>query len=143
MKNYVLMRFVKLNIYFFAMYGTLTCIWYGITDRFNENSDLVFREIMVTSAFFSLAFSIMVLTWYSRTSIRIPVKSISKKELQQKVEATGYGKVALKEKQPVQVYKPVPPRASAMAGKIFIHQDINFYNLTGPKRFLKLIIGEE
>lgn len=141
MRNYVLMRFVKLNIYFFGMYSLLTCIWYWITGRFSEDSTLIFREIMITSAFFSLAFSIMVLVWYRRISIRVPVKSISKKELQQIVEAAGYAKVESEGKQPVQIYKPVPPKASAMAGKIFIQQDINFYNLNGPKRFLKVISG--
>lgn len=139
MNNYVLMRFVKLNIYFFGMYSLLTCIWYGITGRFSENTDVLFREILVTSAFFSLAFSIMVLTWYQRTTIRVPVKSISKKELQQKLEATGYTKIEQDVKQPVQIYKPVPPKASAMAGKIFLAQDANYYQLNGPKKFLKLI----
>lgn len=139
MKNYVLMRFVKLNIYFFGMYGLLTCIWYGITGRFSENTEVVFREILVTSTFFSLAFSVMVLIWYRRSSIRIPVKSISKKELTQKLEETGYSRVEQEEKQPVQIYKPVPPKASAMAGKIFLAQDGSYYHLNGPSKFLKMI----
>lgn len=139
MRNYVLMRFVKLNLYFFAMYSLLTCIWYYITGRFEGNSEVIFREIMITSAFFSLAFSMMVLVWYRRTSIRIPLKSISKKELQLKVETAGFSKVKSNSKQSIQIYKPVPPKAAAMAGKIFIQQDINFYQLHGPKRFLKLI----
>ncbi len=139
MGNYVLMRFVKLNLYFFIMYSLLTCIWYFITDRFEGDSVVIFREIIITSAFFSLAFSIMVLVWYRRSSIRIPVKGISKKELQQKVEAAGYAKVESGNKQALQIYKPVPPKASAMAGKIFIQQDISFYQSHGPKLFLKLV----
>lgn len=135
------MRFVKLNIYFFGMYGLLTCIWYGITGRFSESTEVAFREILVTSAFFSLAFSIMVLIWYRRTSIRIPVKSISKKELNKKLEETGYTKIEQEGKQPVQTYKPVPPKASALGGKIFLAQDASYYHLNGPKKFLKLISG--
>lgn len=139
MKNYMLMRFVKLNLYFFIMYSLLTCIWYGITGRFKVAPETVFREVMITSAFFSLAFSVMVLLWFRRTSVRIPVKQTNRKELQQKVEALGYAKLDSAGQEPMQVYKPVPPKASAMAGKIFIQQNGSYYNLNGPAKFLKLM----
>jgi hypothetical protein len=136
------MRFVKLNIYFFGMYGLLTCIWYGLTGRFNQNAADSFREILVTSAFFSLAFSLLVLFWYRRTSIRIPLKNVSKKELNLKLEQTGYTREEQPGKQQPQTYKPVPPKASAMAGKIFLAQDASYYHLNGPRKFLKQI-GEQ
>lgn len=133
------MRFVKLNLYFFVMYSLLTAIWYGLTGRFDVNRNLVIREIIITSAVFSLAFTGMVLIWYWRTTIRIPAKSISKKNLEQRIEEAGFAKINSEGKQVVLVFKPVPPKASAMAGKIFIEQHNGFYQVHGPKKFLKFI----
>lgn len=137
MKNYTLLRFVKMNLYFFGMYGLLTAAWYGFTGRFSENDGSALQEILLNAAIFSLMFSAALLLWYRRTEIRIPVKELSAKALELRLEAIGYERVAAKSKSPIQVYKPRPPHAPALAGRVFLHKSANFYHLQGPRQQLK------
>ncbi|WP_299990977.1 hypothetical protein [uncultured Pontibacter sp.] len=137
MKNYTLQRFVKLSLYFFGMYALLTAAWFGISGRFGEDATGAINEILVNSAIFSLLFTIALLVWYRRTEIRIPVKSISSKALDQKLEEIGYERIPGKEKGAVQVYKPRPPKAPALAGRLFVQKSANFYHLQGPVSKLK------
>ncbi|MBX0335313.1 hypothetical protein K3G39_18920 [Pontibacter sp. HSC-14F20] len=138
MKHYTLQRFVKLNLYFFGMYGLLTAAWYGFTGRFGEDSTRgAISEILVNAAIFSLLFTIALLLWYRRTEIRIPVKSISPKALDQKLDEIGYERIPGKDKGAVQVYKPRPPKAPALAGRLFVQKSANFYHLQGPVSKLK------
>lgn len=140
MKQYTLQRFVKLNLYFFGMYGLLTAAWYGITGRFGEDAGGAINEILVNAALFSLLFTIALLIWYRRTEIRIPIKSTSQKALEQKLEEIGYERVPGKEKGAVQVYKPRPPKAPALAGRVFVVKSLNFYHIQGPANKLKSLI---
>ena len=137
MKNYTLQRFVKLSLYLFGMYGLLTAAWFGVTGRFKEEATGAVSEILVNAAIFSLLFTIGLLLWYRRMEMRIPVKSISPKTLDQKLEEIGYERIPAKEKETVQVYKPRPPRASALAGQLFVQKSANFYHLHGPKMKLE------
>ncbi|MBF8965224.1 hypothetical protein I0P70_18390 [Pontibacter sp. FD36] len=137
MKHYTLQRFVKLSLYFFGMYALLTAAWFGISGRFREDATGAINEILVNSAIFSLLFTIALLLWYRRTEIRIPVKSISSKALDQKLEEIGYERIPGKEKGAVQVYKPRPPKAPALAGRLFVQKSANFYHLQGPVSKLK------
>ncbi|EJF09879.1 MULTISPECIES: hypothetical protein [Pontibacter] len=137
MKNYTLQRFVKLSLYFFGMYALLTGAWFGISGRFGEDATGAINEILVNSAIFSLLFTIALLVWYRRTEIRIPVKNISPKALDQKLEEIGYERIPGKEKGAVQVYKPRPPKAPALAGRLFVQKSANFYHLQGPVSKLK------
>jgi hypothetical protein len=134
LKNYTLNRFVKLNLYFFLMYGVLTAAWYGISGRFSEDADSAVQEILLNAAIFALMFTTALLLWYRRTEIRIPVKDISPKALEQKLEAVGYERIKADPKQPTQVYKPRPPKAPALAGRIFLQKSANFYHLQGPRK---------
>ncbi len=136
MRNYTLMRFVRLNLYFFAMYFVLTAIWYGLNGRFSETgTSQLLQEISINAAVFSLLFTLTMLLMYRRTEVRVPVKQFTSKQLQLRLEEIGYVR-AKDEKQPVQVYKPTPPKASALAGKVFVQQTANFWLLEGPKKYL-------
>ncbi|PVY37369.1 hypothetical protein [Pontibacter virosus] len=137
MKHYILQRFVKLNLYFFGMYGLLTAVWFGFTGRFSEDTSGAISEILVNAAIFSLLFTIALLVWYRRTEVRIPVKSISPKALDQKLIEIGYERIPCKNKGAVQVYKPRPPKAPALAGRLFVQKSANFYHLQGPVSKLK------
>ena len=137
MKSYTLLRFVKLNLYLFGMYSLLTAAWYGITGKFDEGVSAVISEILFNAAIFSLMFTIGLLLWYRRTQIRIPVKDLSMKALEQRLEQIGYQRVEGKKIQDLQVYKPVPPKAPALAGKLFLRKSANFYHLEGPAKKLK------
>lgn len=135
MKNYTLLRFVKLSLYFFGMYGLLTAVWFGFSGRFSENASGAVNEILVNAAIFSLLFTIALLLWFRRKEVRIPVKHISQKELDQKLEEIGYERIP--DKGSVQVYKPRPPKTSALAGRLFVQKSANFYHLQGPVSKLK------
>jgi hypothetical protein len=137
LKNYTLQRFVKLNLYFFGMYGLLTAAWYGISGRFTEDTGTAINEIILNAAIFSFMFTSALLLWYRRKEIRIPLKALSAKALDQKLEAAGYEKVMANAKQPVQVYKPRPPKAPIFSGKIFVSKSANFYHVQGPVSKLK------
>ncbi|SIT83027.1 hypothetical protein [Pontibacter indicus] len=137
MKNYTLLRFVKLSLYFFGMYGLLTAVWFGFSGRFSENASGAINEILVNAAIFSLLFTIALLLWFRRTEVRIPVTHISQKALEQKLEEIGYERIVDKVKGSVQVYKPRPPKASALAGRLFVQKSANFYHLHGPVSKLK------
>ena len=137
MKNYTLLRFVKMSLYFFGMYGLLTAVWFGFSGRFSENVSGAINEILVNAAIFSLLFTIALMLWYRRTEVRIPVKNISQKALEQKLEEIGYERIPDKEKGAIQVYKPRPPKASALAGRLFVQKSANFYHLHGPVSKLK------
>ncbi|MFD1186939.1 hypothetical protein [Pontibacter rugosus] len=131
------MRFVRLNLYFFTMYSLLTAVWYGLRGKFNTStSQEVIGEIMLNAAIFSLLFSVTILLLYRRTSIRIPVSKYKLKELQQKLEENGFLKTVVTA-QNLQVYKPTPPKAPALAGKVFLAQTKNFYLIQGPSKYLK------
>ncbi|MBB6610827.1 hypothetical protein H7F15_07245 [Pontibacter sp. Tf4] len=138
MRNYSLLRFLKLNVYFFLMYSLLTAVWYGITGKFEENPTGTIGEVFFTAAVFSLLFSLAIVIWFRREERRIPVKGLSVKELDKKLARIGYQRVQGKSKQTIS-YKPEPPKASALAGKIFVQQSVNFYHLHGPARYLKQI----
>lgn len=130
------MRFVRLNLYFFVMYFALTAIWYGLSGRFSEmDTTQLLREISINAALFSLVFSITMLILYRRTLVRVPVQKYTSKQLQQRLEEIGFTK-ANEQKQPLQVYKPTPPKASALAGNVFVQQTANFWLLEGPKKYL-------
>ncbi|MCX2740813.1 hypothetical protein [Pontibacter anaerobius] len=136
MRNYTLMRFVRLNSYFFAMYSVLTAIWYGLSGKFSEGESMILiQEIGFNAAVFSVLFIITMLVLYRRTEVRVPVKKYSPKQLQQRLEDVGFVKADSK-KQPRQVYKPTPPKASALAGNVFVQQTANFWLLEGPKKFI-------
>ena len=130
------MRFVRLNLYFFLMYFALTAIWYLLSGRFSEvGTAQLLREISINAALFSLVFSMTMLILYRRTEVRVPVKKYTSKQLQQRLEEIGFTK-ANEQKQPLQVYKPTPPKASALAGNVFVQQTANFWLLEGPKKYL-------
>ncbi|WP_299708139.1 hypothetical protein [uncultured Pontibacter sp.] len=137
MKNYTLNRFVKLNLYFFGMYGLLTAAWYGISGRFSEDAETAVQELFLNAAIFALMFTSALLLWYRRTEVRIPVKDISPKALELKLEAVGYERIKTDSKQPTQVYKPRPPKAPALAGRVFVQKSANFYHIQGPVSKLK------
>ncbi|WP_018478330.1 hypothetical protein [Pontibacter roseus] len=138
MKHYTLQRFVKLNLYFFAMYSLLTAVWFGVTGRFTEeDTGSAVNEILLNAAIFSLMFTTALLLWYRRAEVRIPVKAISAKHLEQKMEELGYLRLADQKQPAVQVYKPVPPKAPALAGRVFIWKSANFYHVQGPVGKLK------
>ncbi|MDX5419321.1 MAG: hypothetical protein LPK09_08885, partial [Hymenobacteraceae bacterium] len=63
MKGYTLQRFVKLNLYFFGMYGLLTAAWYGLSGRFGENAGAAINEILLNAAIFSMMFTSALLVW--------------------------------------------------------------------------------
>jgi hypothetical protein len=134
MKNYTLQRFVKMSFYFFGMYGLLTAAWYGLSGEFSEDAGQALNEILVNAAIFSLMFTLALLLWYRRTEKRIPVKAISQKELDKKLETIGYERIPAKDKGAVQVYKPRPPKAPVLAGRIFVQKSANFYHVQGPKK---------
>ena len=136
MKGYTLQRFVKLNLYFFGMYGLLTAAWYGLSGRFGENAGAAINEILLNAAIFSMMFTSALLVWYRRTERRIPVKAISQKELEHNLETIGYERIPAKDKEAAQVYKPRPPKAPVLAGKIFIRKSVNFYHVQGPRKKL-------
>lgn len=130
------MRFVRLNLYFFVMYFALTAVWYGLSGRFSEmDTTQLLREISINAALFSLVFSITMLILYRRTLVRLPVQKYTSKQLQQRLEEIGFTKTN-EQKQPLQVYKPTPPKASALAGNVFVQQTANFWLLEGPKKYL-------
>jgi len=130
------MRFVRLNLYFFVMYFALTAIWYLLSGRFSEvETTQLLREISINAALFSLVFSLTMLILYRRTLVRLPVQKFTSKQLQQRLEEIGFTK-ANEQKQPLQVYKPTPPKASALAGNVFVQQTANFWLLEGPKKYL-------
>lgn len=135
MRYYSLLRFLKLSLYFFLMYTLLTAVWYGITGKFKEDTAATITEIMVTAVLFSLLFSVTIVIWYRREERRIPLKSITAKELDKKLETIGFTRTQHKEKH-TRIYKPVPPKAAALAGRIFVQQSANFYHLHGPVRYL-------
>ncbi|PKV75872.1 hypothetical protein [Pontibacter ramchanderi] len=137
MKNYTLLRFVKLSLYFFGMYSVLTAVWFGVSGRFSEEAGGAVNEILVNAAIFSLLFTIALLLWYRRAEVRIPVKDISQNGLDQKLAEIGYERVPDKAKGAVQVYKPRPPKAPALAGRLFVQKSANFYHLQGPASKLK------
>jgi hypothetical protein len=137
MKNYTLQRFVKLNLYFFGMYGLLTAAWYGLSGRFGEEGAHAWREVAVNAAIFSLLFTVALLLWYRRTEVRIPIKSMPQKQLEHQLEAVGYERAPSKETGTVQVYKPRPPKAPALAGRVFVQKSANFYHIQGPVQKLK------
>jgi hypothetical protein len=125
---------VKLNLYLFAMYSLLTAAWYGITGKFSDGTGTVLSEILFNAAIFSLMFTLGLLLWYRRTKIRIPVQDLSMKALEQQLEQIGYQRVAGISNESLQVYKPVPPKAPALAGKVFLQKSANFYHLEGPAK---------
>lgn len=130
------MRFVRLNLYFFAMYAALTAFWYGLSGRFAEAGTAhLLQEIGINAAVFSLVFSLTMLILYRRTEVRVPVKRYTPKQLQQSLEEIGFVKTD-NQKQPLQVYKPAPPKASALAGNVFVQQTANFWLMEGPKKYL-------
>lgn len=136
MRNYSLLRFLKLSVYFFLMYSLLTGVWYAITGKFKENAAATITELAVTSVVFSLLFSVAIVVWFRRDERRIPLKTITTKELDKKLVKIGYSYAPAKDKT-TRIYKPVPPKASALAGKIFVQQSANFWHLHGPVRYLK------
>lgn len=130
------MRFVRLNLYFFAMYCVLTAIWYGLSGRFSEvGAAQLLQDIAFNAAVFSLLFSLTMLILYRRVEVRLPVKKYSSRQLQQRLEEVGFVK-ADEQKQPLQVYKPTPPKASALAGNVFVQQTANFWLVDGPKKYI-------
>ncbi|WP_299760780.1 hypothetical protein [uncultured Pontibacter sp.] len=136
MRHYTLLRFVRLNLYFFAMYCLLTAVWYGLSGKFSGASiTLVLQEIAFNAAVFSLLFSITMLVLYRRTALRVPVKKYTQNQLQHCLQDAGFVK-ASQEKQPLQVYKPTPPKASALAGNVFVQQSANYWLLEGPKKYI-------
>ncbi|TPE42129.1 hypothetical protein [Pontibacter mangrovi] len=136
MRNYTLLRFVRLNLYFFVMYCLLTAAWYGLNGRFaEEGSAQLLQEIAFNAALFSLLFSITMLVLYRRIEVRVPLQKYTSKQLQQRLEEIGFTKAQ------DQVYKPVPPKASAMAGKVFVQKTTNFWILEGPKKYLEKLAG--
>ncbi|MBD1395806.1 hypothetical protein H9Q13_01400 [Pontibacter sp. JH31] len=137
MKNYTLQRFVKLNLYFFGMYGLLTAAWYGLSGRFGEDAGTAIQEILSNAAIFSLMFTTALLVWYRRTELRIPVKTISQSGLEDKLETLGYERIPAPNKGAAQVYKPRPPKAPVLAGKIFVLKSTKFYHVRGPLRKLE------
>ncbi len=136
MKNYSLLRFLKLNLYFFLTYMAFTAIWYGVNGRFKEDGFIALVEMVTTAVVFALLFGTAIILWYNRTERRIPLKSIAPKELDKKLLELGFERKTDKSKT-IKTYKPVPPKAPSLAGKIFILQSANFYHLHGPARFLK------
>lgn len=137
MKNYTLLRFVKLNLYLFGMYSVLTAAWYGVSGRFGEEGVAAWQEVAVNAVIFALLFTVALLLWYRRTEIRIPIKSLSQKQLEHHLEAIGFARIPGKETGTAQVYKPCPPRAPALAGRVFVQKSANFYHIQGPKKELK------
>lgn len=137
MKNYALIRSVKLGIYFFAVYAVFTAIWYLISGRFKDGTTDAVSELFVTAAWFALLFSFMMVLWFRRTEIRLPLKEINQKQLEQKLADLGFERVKKTSGEKIQTYKPIPPKASAMAGKVFISRSANFYHLQGPVKYLK------
>lgn len=138
MKNYTLQRFVKLNLYFFCMYSVLTAVWYGINGRFSENFGAL-DEIFLNAAFFSLIFTISILVWYRRTELRIPVTALSQTALDKALQEIGFLKISGVQDNKQTIYKPAPPKAPVLAGKIFVARSANFYHLQGAKRILKTL----
>ncbi|MFD2245307.1 hypothetical protein [Pontibacter ruber] len=139
MKNYTLLRFLRLNLYFFLMYSLLTAIWYGITGRFSGDTSILIAEILLNAAIFSLMFSLLILVLYRRTEARIPVQKLSVKTLQQQLEEIGFTPVKQSKTQEYQVYKATPPRASALAGKVFVRKTANFYLVEGPEKYVRKV----
>ncbi len=138
MKNYTLFRFVKLNLYFFAMYSLLTAVWYGFTGRFETDGAGATGEILFNAALFALLFSAGILLWYKRAETRIPVKELSIKTLHQRLEQLGYQKIAAADALTQwSKYKPVPPKVPVLAGKIFVQKKANFYLVEGPSKYIK------
>ncbi|MFT2011338.1 hypothetical protein ACMA1I_21885 [Pontibacter sp. 13R65] len=137
MKHYTLLRFVKLNLYFFSAYCLLTGLWYGVTNRFETEAATVVKEIMLNAAIFGLLFSLLMLSWYRRTRLLLATTKISYAELQQRLSAIGFEKVPQAQKSKMEVYKPTPPKAAAMAGKLFVSKSPSFYIVEGPARLLK------
>ena len=138
MRNYSLLRFLKLNLYFFLMYSLLTGAWYAITGKFDKNTSATIAELLFTAVVFSLLFSLAIVVWFRRDERRIPLKRVTIKELDKELTQIGYQRVPGKAKQTIN-YKPEPPKASALAGKIFVQQSANFWHLHGPVKYLKLI----
>ncbi|TXK44293.1 hypothetical protein FVR03_14025 [Pontibacter qinzhouensis] len=137
MKNYVLLRFVKLNLYFFSAYSLLTGLWYAFTNRFETEAGTAVKEIMLNAAIFSLLFTLLLLLWYRRTRLLVATTKISYPELQKRLSDMGYEQVKLSQKSNTEVYKPTPPKAAAMAGKLFVSKSPSFYIIEGPARLLK------
>jgi hypothetical protein len=137
MKNYTLLRFVKLSLYFFGMYGLLTAAWYGMSGRFGEDAQTAINELLLNAAIFSLMFTLTLLVWFRRTEVRIPIKALTPKALDQRLEAIGYERMITKNHTSLQVYKPRPPKASALAGRVLVQKSVNFYHIHGPVSKLK------
>ncbi|ARS34639.1 hypothetical protein [Pontibacter actiniarum] len=144
MKNYSLLRFVKLNLYFFGMYSLLTAVWYALSGKFTAGAaGAALQEIAQDGALFALLFSLAMLLLYRRTELRLPTQAYTLQQLQQYLAAAGYLQVQAKGKeQLLLVYKPVPPRAPALAGKVFVQQTANFFVLQGPAKLLKELQGK-
>ncbi|WP_187264603.1 hypothetical protein [Pontibacter beigongshangensis] len=137
MKNYSLLRFVKLNLYFFSIYSLLTGLWYAVTNRFETDAATAVKEILFNAAIFSLLFTLLMLGWYRRTRLMLATTKTSYAELQKRLAAIGYEKVSQPKKSTIEVYKPTPPKAAAMAGKLFVSKSPSFYIVEGPARLLK------
>ena len=133
-----MLRFLKLNLYFFLMYSLLTGAWYAITGKFDKNTSATIAELLFTAVVFSLLFSLAIVVWFRRDERRIPLKRVTIKELDKELAQIGYRRVQGKAKQTIS-YKPEPPKGSALAGKIFVQQSANFWHLHGPVKYLKLI----
>ncbi|MBF9254626.1 hypothetical protein I2I11_15080 [Pontibacter sp. 172403-2] len=140
MKHYTLQRFVKLNLYFFVLYSLLTAAWYAASGRFAADATLAAGEIVFNAAIFSLLFSLSILVWYRRAAIQIPVKELSIKQLNARLEELGYRKLASgNTPSQTSTYKPAPPGASVFAGKVFVQKKADFYLIEGPARYVKRI----
>ncbi|WP_114784847.1 hypothetical protein [Botryobacter ruber] len=137
MKNYSLIRFVKLNIYFLAAYSILTGIGYAVMGKFTGQAVETWNEILFNAAIFSLVFSLAILLLYRRTDLRLPNTRVSYKALENRLLEVGYEPVPQPEKAIYQEFKPVPPKAAALAGKVFVLKTPNFYIVEGPARYLK------
>ncbi|AKD04107.1 hypothetical protein POKO110462_15385 [Pontibacter korlensis] len=141
MRNYTLLRFVRLNLYFFVMYCILTAVWYGLNGRFAENGTVdMLKEIALNAAIFSLLFSLAMLLLYRRTELRIPVQKYTAQQLQQRLEEIGFV-LTTQQQSALQVYKPSPPKAPALAGSVFVQQTANFWLMEGPQKYVMKLKG--
>lgn len=136
-----MLRFVRLNLYFFVMYSLLTMLWYAVSGNLAGRGFIeVLQEVSLNGAVFALLFSLAILIWYRRGSRRVPVQQVTLAQLQQRLQEAGYVKVEGQTLEQVQVYKPAPPRAPALAGKVFVQRTTNFYVLQGPIKYIKKVL---
>ncbi len=136
MRHYALRRFTSLFLYFFGMYSLITAIWYSVNGRFKASAAEAVSEIVLHGGIFALMFGLLMMVLYRRKELRLPVLKVKNAQLEQGLQQIGYEP---SKKQPlagVKVYKPVPPVAASLAGKLFLHKTANFYHLEGPAKYV-------